>query len=56
MSLIAAGVGVLFRAHVGGRVDLAPQHKTDSLTFVSVLVLTYLAPGPKEPNGLGPAA
>ena len=56
LPVVAAGVGVLFGGHVGGRVDLAPWHKTNSLTFIHVSVITCLAPGPKKPNGLGPIA
>ena len=56
LPIVAAGVGVLFGGHVGGRGGLALRHKTDSLTFIRVLVLAYLVPGPKEPNRLGPVA
>ena len=56
LPVVAAGVGVLFGGHVGVGVNLAPWCKTDNLTFIHVSVLTYLAPEPKEPNGIGPVA
>ena len=50
------GFGVLFGGHIEGRVNVVLWHKIGRLTFIHVLVLIYLAPRPKEPNGLGPVA
>ena len=56
LPIVAVGVSVLFGGHISGKVDFPLQHKTDSLTFVHVSVLTCLTTRPKEPNRLGPLA
>ena len=54
LAIVTVGIGVLFGGCIVGEGGLRAAVQNRQTSFVRILVLTLLAPRPKELNGPGP--